>query len=444
MRIPFAVLAACLSLAAQAEAIGYQGARHLLDRAGFGATDREVREYAALDRVEAVDRLLAGARREAATPAPSFVAEPIVPARELRALAPEERKAMQRRFVQEGLALRAWWLGEMLSTGSPLTERMTLFWHNHFATSQRKVRQPQLLYRQNVLLRREALGNFATLLHEVAKDPAMLVYLDNARSRREAPNENFAREVMELFTLGVGHYGERDVKEAARAFTGWSVDPQTGDYRYRPAFHDAGEKEVLGRRGDLDGDQVLDILLARPETARFIAAKVWREFVSPTPDAAEVERWAAVFRSAHYEVKPLLRAVFLSDAFWSAGNRATLVKSPVDVVVGTLHMLDVRPDDLRPAAVACAVLGQNLFAPPNVKGWPGGDAWIDSATLLGRRQFVERVFGDAKAMAAAARLDAQDIDRLVLASAAVEPPPAGAEGAARLRALVSDPVYQLK
>jgi uncharacterized protein (DUF1800 family) len=272
----------------------------------------------------------------------------------------------------------------------------------------------------------------------------MLVYLDTARSRREAPNENFAREVMELFTLGVGHYGEGDVKEAARAFTGWSVDPQTGDYRYRPAFHDAGEKEVLGRRGAFDGDDVLDILLARPETARFIAAKMWREFVSPKPDPAEVERWAAVFRESRYEVKPLLRAVLLSDAFWAPENRATLVKSPVDVVVGTLHMLDVRPADLRPAAVACAVLGQNLFPPPNVKGWPGGDAWIDSATLLGRRQFVERVFGDARAMAIASSVPDRDIDRLVLASASVQPLPPGVEGAARLRALVSDPVYQLK
>ena len=143
-------------------------------------------------------------------------------------------------------------------------------------------------------------------------------------------------------------------------------------------------------------------------------------------------------------MKPLLRAVFLSDAFWAPEHRATLVKSPVDVVVGTLHMLDVRPKDLRPAAVACAVLGQNLFAPPNVKGWPGGDAWIDSATLLGRRQFVERVFGDAKAMAIASSVGGRDIDRLVLASAATQPPPPEVEGAARLRALVSDPVYQLK
>jgi uncharacterized protein (DUF1800 family) len=487
MKTFLAALAVIASLGASAAPLGYGDARHLLDRAGFGATDREVREFAALDRAAAVDRLLEGARRTAATRPPAFVDDPIE--RPGRLKDREARKALLAKLRAQGLQLRAWWIGEMLGTPSPLTERMTLFWHNHFATSQRKVRSPQLMYRQNVLLRREALGNFATLLHAVAKDPAMLVYLDNARSRRGAPNENFAREVMELFTLGVGRYGERDVKEAARAFTGWSVDPASGAYRYRPFFHDGGEKTVLGEHGALDGDQVLDILLARPETARFIAAKLWREFVSPTPDEAEVERWAQVFRAAHYEMKPLLRAMFLSDAFWAAGNRGSLVKAPVDVVVGTLRTFEIRPADLRPAAVTCAFLGQDLFGPPNVKGWPGGDAWIDSATLLGRRQFVDRVFrapagarmpavreasmrvGDARAeeggrgghlrrlmargmgdysfdgarwmRTLGAAPDAR-IDRLVLATAPVDALTARVGTAERVRGLVADAAYQLK
>jgi uncharacterized protein (DUF1800 family) len=269
---------------------------------------------------------------------------------------------------------------------------MTLFWHNHFATSQQKVRAGQLMYRQNVLLRSEALGNFAVLLHSVAKDPAMLIYLDNAGSRRQAPNENFAREVMELFTLGEGHYSERDVKEAARAFTGWSLDRDTGEFTYRRSWHDSGEKTVLGTRGRLDGDEVLDILLGRPETAEFIAAKLWREFVSPHPDPEEVRRWAGVFRGSGYEIKPLVRAALTSEAFWSPANRASLIKSPVDLVVGTMRTFDIHPFDLRPAVFACAALGQNPFSPPNVKGWPGGEAWITSATLLGRKQWLERVF----------------------------------------------------
>jgi uncharacterized protein (DUF1800 family) len=375
----------------------------------------------------------------------------------------------------------------MLASPSPLTERMTLFWHNHFATSQQKVRMGQLMYRQNVLLRREALGNFATLLHAVARDPAMLVYLDNAGSRAAAPNENFAREVMELFTLGEGRYGERDVKEAARAFTGWSLDRESLEFVDRRAWHDAGQKTVLGRSGRFDGDAVIDLLLARPETAELIAAKLWREFVSPRPDAAEVQRWAQRFRDARYEVKPLIETILVSDAFWAQGNRASLIKSPVDLVVGTLRTFEIRPEDLRPAAFAAAALGQNPFSPPNVKGWPGGEAWIDSATLLGRKQFLERLFrgsdplpnpplsnrnpkGDPggreqssetvsrmagvlrRGMAAYA-FDAErwsrsigdaPIEHLVLAAPAVNPPADGLDLVDRVRGLVADPAYQLR
>jgi hypothetical protein len=276
---------------------------------------------------------------------------------------------------------------------------MTLFWHNHFATSQQKVRSLQLMYRQNALLRREALGNFATLLRGIAKDPAMLVYLDNAGNRRQAPNENFAREVMELFTLGEGHYTEHDIKEAARAFTGWSLDRESGDFTYRRMWHDFGEKTVFGRTARMDGDDVIDLLLARAETAQFIVAKVWREFVSPTPQPAEVTRWAGVLRDARYEMKPLLRAVLMSDAFWSDAHRGALVKSPVELVAGTLRTFEIHPADLRPAVFACAALGQNLFSPPNVKGWPGGEAWIDSSTLLARQQFIDRVFRGSDPMA---------------------------------------------
>ncbi len=320
----------------------------------------------------------------------------------------------------------------------------------------------------------------------------MLVYLDNAGSRKQAPNENFAREVMELFTLGEGHYGERDIKEAARAFTGWSLERDTGEYTFRRMWHDYGDKTVLGHSGRLDGDDVLDILLARPEAAEFIAGKVWREFVSPTPDAKEVARWAAIFRSANYEVKPLMRAVLGSQAFWAPDNRAALIKSPVELVVGTLRTFDIHPMDLRPAVFACAALGQNLFSPPNVKGWPGGEAWINSSTLLGRKQWLDRVFrGSEPTMAADASardddMKARDnetkskapeeryrrmlergmadyafdsdrfarsvpkaageeaLERLVLATAAVNRVPPDLDQRERVRGLVADPAFQLK
>jgi len=372
--------------------MGPEDARHLLNRTGFGANPREIAEYARLERAEAVERLLSQTHGRAVTSAPDWVNEPITPLRALRNASPEERRAFVEREIRRGFELRAWWIAEMLATPSPLTERMTLFWHNHFVSSQQKVRHARLMYEQNVLLRHHATGNFGTLLHAVAKDPAMVIYLDSVSNRKGRPNENFARELMELFTLGMGHYTEQDVREAARAFTGWSLDPETAEFRFRPALHDDGPKTVLGRTGRLGGEAVLDLLLEEEATAEFLVAKLWREFVSPDPDAAEVRRIAARFRTARYDIKVALRELLRSDAFWALENRATLVKSPVDLVVGTMRTLDIAVGDTLVLALAVAGLGQNLFSPPNVKGWPGGEAWIGSSTLLARKQLAERVF----------------------------------------------------
>ena len=484
------LLAAALVLPslAHAAAMGVDDARHLLGRTGFGAPPAEVREFSRLSREQAVERVLAAKLTEARTAPPAWVEEPITPRRVVRDMSPEERQAFQRREVERGLDLRGWWLREMLTTPAPLTERMTLFWHNHFVSSQQKVRAGQLMYRQNVLLRRHATGNFAELLHTVSKDPAMVIYLDSATNRKGQPNENFAREVMELFTLGEGQYGERDIREAARAFTGWSLEPDTGEFRWRPFQHDDGTKTVLGRTGNFKGDDVLDILLAQPATADFIAAKLWREFISPAPvseaERRELANVAARFRASGYDIQTALRALLSTQAFWATANRAALVKSPVDLVVGTLRQFEFAVGDPMPLAVVTAQLGQNLFAPPNVKGWPGGEAWINSQTLLARKQFAERVFrademqpvamqdpgrrtggapGGMEArqrfMRAALeiRFDAErwsagvpgsasttEIERLVLARPPVNPVPELVGTRELVRVLALDPVYQLK
>jgi uncharacterized protein (DUF1800 family) len=323
-----------------------------------------------------------------------------------------DRKAFQQRQVREGLELRAWWVQEMLATPSPLTERMTLFWHNHFVSAQQKVRIARLMYRQNVTLREYAVGNFGAFLHAIAKDPAMIVYLDSVQNRKGAPNENFAREVMELFTLGEGHYTEQDVKEAARALTGWSLERETGEFVFRPRLHDDGTKVVLGKSGPFDGDAVLDILLARPETAEFITTKLWREFVSPDPDKAEVARIARRLRESNYDIKVALRELLTGEAFYAPENRGVLVKSPIELVVGTLRQLDINPGTTLPFAVAAAGMGQNLMSPPNVKGWPGGETWINTTTLLARKQYLDRVTRagelDTLAMVAASIRESND------------------------------------
>lgn len=390
-------------------------ARHLLVRSGFAPTQAEVDAITGQSAQRAVGDLLARAQAaQPSQPPPAFVANP--PPTPFNQIKDREAfLAARREQLREGLELKNWWLQEMLSTSSPLAERMTLFWHNHFATSQQKVIRSQAMWHQHQLLRRHALGSFKTLLHAVAKDPALLAYLDAANSRKDAPNENFAREVMELFTLGeanqasagLGGYSERDIKEAARAFTGWSIERETFAFKLRPAFHDTGVKTVLGKSGNFDGDDVLDILLAQPAAARFVAGKLWREFVSPTPDAQALERLASGYRQSGYNTAALLRELFLSDAFWAEAQRGSLIKSPVDLVVGTLRQFGFDYADALPFSLKTAQLGQNLLVPPNVKGWPGQNDWINSSTLLERKRFTEQLLKATEASQSARQAQMQ-------------------------------------
>jgi len=400
-RAPAAAMAALPGAEGAQSILDPDDARFFLTRVGFAPDNAELAQYEGLTREQAVDKLLAGTRTDAFVPPPDWIFEPIPTRAERQAWTPEQRREQQRLRTQRYELLRAWWLREMLKTPSPLTERMALFWHNHFTSGQDKVQFPQQMAQQNMLLRSHALGHFGELLHDVAKDPAMLQYLDGASNRKGNPNENFAREVMELFTLGEGHYTQRDVAQAARAYTGWSLDPDTQAYVWRANQHDDGEKTVLGQTGAFDGDQVLDILLARPETATFVTTKLWREFVSDTPDPALIAPIAAQFRASHYDIKVALSRIFLSDAFWSDDKRGVLVKSPVEFVVGTLRAFDIGYDNTEPFAAQVRTLGENLFYPPNVKGWPGGTTWINSSTLLARKQFVEQLFRATEAAAPA-------------------------------------------
>ncbi len=380
-------------------AMGFDEARHLLSRTSFGVTPAEIRALEPLDYAEAVDRLLASPRREAVTPAPEWIGMgPAELKGRQRAAEAERKKGIDGKKLEialpvreQGRELKNWWVDEMIMTDQPLVERMTLFWHGHFTSSLAKVRYPSSLFRQNALFRREALGNYATLLRAVARDPAMLIYLDGRGSVARQPNENFARELLELFTLGEGQYGEADIKAAARAFTGWSVDRESGRFVEHPGRHDDGQKTFLGKSGRFGGDEILTILLAHPRTAEMIVEKLWREFVSLRPDAGEVKRLAAGFRQGGYEMRPLMRALFLSAAFRDRANRGALIKSPVDLIVGSVHVLGLPVPEKTGLVRMLQGLGQVPFDPPNVKGWAGGENWISTYTLLLRQQFLRRM-----------------------------------------------------
>jgi uncharacterized protein (DUF1800 family) len=384
----------------------FSTAAHLLRRAGFGGAPAEVEELVKLGPDGAVDRLVDYEKIPDGAPAPAWAKPDPARAdyqRQIQALNQKERLAStddektsiaaQRRELQQQFQrdialqvqeLRAGWLEKMATGPRPFQEKLTLFWHGHFATSAVKVREPYFLWRQIETFRTLGAGNWLQLLRAVATDPAMLIWLDQAESRREHPNENFARECMELFTLGEGHYTEKDVTEAARAMTGWSLDRPTESYLYRPLLHDNGIKTVLGRTGPLTGENALEIIVAQPQAGRFITGKLWKFFAGDDPDPPLNEALADAFNSASQNFRPLLRVLFRSSEFYSEKVMGQEIKSPVQWLVSSVRMLET---PMPPPAVSLEMvrnLGQELLAPPNVKGWDGGLSWITTNTLLTR------------------------------------------------------------
>lgn len=285
--------------------------------------------------------------------------------------------------------LKAWWFYRILYSGDPLTERLTLMWHNHFATSNLKVKSVVMMKRQNDLLRKHALGKFGDLLRAVVKDAAMMVWLDANANRKGKPNENLARELMELFTLGVGHYDENDVKEVARALTGWTT--RNDAFANVDAYHDDGAKQLLGRQGDFEGDDVLAILLDQDATARRIAFRLCEMFFGENVIQDEALSELAVgLREHELDVRWAVETILRSQLFFDDSNIGNRVLDPIQFMVGplrALEMLDPPPSTLLLAEWS-AKLGQDLFYPPNVFGWPGGRSWLTTRTMIGRANFA--------------------------------------------------------
>ncbi len=384
---------------------------HLLRRFGLGASEAELDYYLKDGLSGAYDKLL---NYENVDENFSFPLE-----------------AMQNGNGQVNMpAVQLWWVLRLLITRRPLQEKMTLFWHDHFATSAAKVLGPPLMHGQNELLRQHATGKFYTLLMEASKDPAMLFWLDNQYNVRGKPNENFAREIMELFTLGIGNYSEKDIQEAARAFTGWTIGrpgagrrpnanqppPQqvrrNAEFVFRPALHDDGTKELLGNKGNFSGEDVVGILVGNPQTARYLTLKIWEWFAYPDPEPALIDRLATKFRDSGHEIKVLLRSVMESSEFYSDKAERGIYKNPVDYVVSTVRQLGVgeglgerlKGQETLPRAQILPALsvqqtlkamGMELLFPPDVAGWEGGASWISSATMVERIQWADRLFGTA-------------------------------------------------
>ena len=344
---------------------------HLYRRAGFGATASELDAGVKDGHAKALDRVLAGeAEAEDFTRTSEFMASE----RSMPTGAPQQR-------------LSAWWLDRMLKTHHPLREKLTLFWHDHFATSNAKVQNARFMLGQYRLLQTHALGSFAELLTQMGTDPAMLVWLDTNTSTKAAPNENYAREVMELFSLGVGNYTETDIRQAAKAFTGYEIKDGKGTFNRRQ--HDSGTKSVFDKSGTYTGEDIARLCLDHPACPRFIVRKLYKFLVSDTdtPSADLIDPLAEEYRKSGFDTGKLVSTILRSNLFFSPSAHRAKIKSPVEFAVGTVRTLEGTAGTL-PLAEALEGLGQVLFSPPSVKGWDGGPAWLNAQTLLGRNNLA--------------------------------------------------------
>jgi len=427
--------------------LSFEEARHLVERTGIGAEWKTIQQFQNLTRQQAVEQLLKN-HDTRLPPPPSMSPWP----RMLGLRNNMSRRKMVKRISRvEGINLQKWWVKHLLATRSPFLERMTLFWHNHFPSSIEKTTQASMLHKQNLNLRKNAFGNFGQMLHDIARDPAMLLYLDGYISTKEEPNENFARELLELFTVGLGHYSENDMREAARAFTGWGIDDRSGRFVFRAADHDNGTKTFLGKRGNFKGEDIINILLKHPRTAERIAEKMWHEFVSISrPDQRVTKQWAQVFRGSNYNIATLIRAVFNSKAFWAKQHRGALIKSPIQLTIGTLRALpySATHTDL---AHNLNIMGQGVFAHPSVKGWSGGKTWISTQSILRRNSMMSNLskgnLNERRNRGGIATkmpdIGPQQLRQWLLSIPPLQAPPTTSGKQRLARAFVLDPAYQV-
>ena len=371
--------------------------QHLLWRAGFGPMAEELGQLSTASQKSYFAALSKASRKkpEYLDLADNYIKGLVMGVEEIgrqqrKELSDEEKKKLRQQSRDGIRSLNLAWLGEMVNSEAQLREKMSLFWHGHFAS-----RNLNILYQQKLLdvIRTNALGNFGDLLREVSKSAAMINFLNNNQNRKDHPNENFAREVMELFTVGRGNYSENDIKEGARAFTGWGANVK-GEFTFRKFQHDDGKKTFLGKTGNFDGDDVLNILLEQKATAQFITKKIYKYFVNEVVDNDKVEQLSARFYQSNYDIHDLMQNIFTSDWFYSEKNIGSKIKSPIELIVGIRRILLMKLENEEVQLLVQRLLGQILFYPPNVAGWPGGKNWIDSSSLMFRMRLPQLIHDD--------------------------------------------------
>jgi uncharacterized protein (DUF1800 family) len=375
--------------------ITFEDARHLISRTGIGAHPSEISRIVGLTRSQAISRIIENIDgRHPETEIPSFFNQPYPNYWIQGDLDEFDQQKFRVARDKEMEELRLWWVSEMLTTQRPAAEKLIMLWHNHFVSSYTGVDENvHLIAKQHWTFRQLGHTNFRALAKAIIKDAAMLEYLDNKQSRKRSPNENLARELLELFIIGEGNYSEKTVKEVARALTGYSSnDLRQGEFRFNHWDHDNGWKIIFDRKGHFDGDDVIDILMDQTETSVFITRKFWKSYISEfNLNDPEIKNIAKIFKSSDYDIKTLLRSTLSTKSFWAPQNRATIVKSPIDFIIGTIRSTGRLPDTWPSIPNELATLGQNIFEPPNVAGWPGAGDWIVPSRLLMRRGMISNL-----------------------------------------------------
>ncbi len=435
---------------------GYDEARHLLWRAGFGGTPDQINTLASWGPQRAVEHIVEYDSIPYESPdATLFDSQIIRPyteeeqriIRQARQSRDEETVARFRLMQQQSQRddrrqvrrIQHWWVTRLIESPRPLEEKLTLFWHGHFATSYRTIENSFHMFQQNQLFRKHASGNFAELLYQIIRDPAMLAYLDNNDSRVGRPNENLARELMELFSLGVGNYTERDIKEGARALTGYSFNDDS--FVFNENNHDKGSKNILGQSGRLDGDDFVTAILEQRACSRFICTKLYRYFVAqvpfnwrdiPSDQRAFIDQMASTLLRSKYDLQPVLTKLFLSEHFYAPSVMNEQVKSPVELVVGAVRSLHTPVRDLNILTEALDLMGQNLMFPPSVKGWDGGRSWVNTSTFFVRQNILAFLLTGKKPVGYDALADQQEYKSEELLSWLRETDPSAARDPARV------------
>lgn len=361
---------------------------HLYWRAGFGPDLSHSARLQKLNRQSLVNDLFSNSVKFDPI---DIATKPNTTFQQLKGLNKDEKNALRKLNLEELIDLNIAWMNYLSFSKEQLREKMALFWHDHFACFVPFSYMMQLHVNK---IRKHALGNFREMLFAIAKDAAMLTFLNNLQNKKSHPNENFAREVMELYTLGRGNYTENDIKEAAKAFTGWAYD-ENGDFLLRAKLHDYGPKTFMGETGNFEGEDILNKLLANKQTAKFITRKIYAWFVNENIDEKIVDQLAEDFYNSDYDIEKLMRQIFMADWFYEEKNIGTKIKSPMELVGGFRRSFGIVFKDEQVLLFLQRILGQILGHPPNVSGWKDGKPWIDSSTLIFRLKLADTIFNNA-------------------------------------------------